>query len=86
MDFPFWDFIDVIFDTKERLDIFNVSADKDLKKDLIELFSEDLILMALSEELDRRRALRDEKEILAVTRAIMTEQALLIAINYPQVL
>ena len=84
-DVPFMDFITVIFDTYERLDIFKINADENLKNGLIKLFSKDLILMSLSDELYRRTALRDEKEILAVQRAIMAEQALLIAINYPQV-
>jgi hypothetical protein len=85
----FWLFLDVIYDTDENItkkfDPKEVSFDENLATSLRDLFDQDPILTALFKELEIRGTSLTEKDLKAFERAILTERALLIAINYPQV-
>ncbi|HUY53003.1 MAG TPA: hypothetical protein VMV24_00275 [Candidatus Dormibacteraeota bacterium] len=86
MDTPLIDFLEVIFDTDEDYTNIINSENEDLKTSLKNLFDNDPILKSLFDELQKTGTSLDQKELNALSRAIMTQRALLILLNYPDLI
>ncbi len=80
---PLSDFLEVIFETDAEITKINKSVNDGLRTELKEMFDNDPILKSLLDELQQSGILLEQREFQALSRAIMTQRALLILINYP---